>query len=69
MRDTLPGMRAEALQNLQIQTEAYRLGGVDLLRYVDAERTELEVEVMAIRTLGEFHQAAVRLQLATGGQP
>jgi cobalt-zinc-cadmium efflux system outer membrane protein len=69
VRDTLPDMRAEATQNLQIETEAYRLGGVDLLRYLDAERTQLDVEVMAIRTLGEFHQAAVRLQLATGGQP
>jgi cobalt-zinc-cadmium efflux system outer membrane protein len=69
VRDTLPEMRAEAKQNLQIETEAYRLGGVDLLRYLDAERTELDVEVMAIRTLGEFHQAAVRLQLATGVQP
>lgn len=69
VRDTLPGMRAEAKQNLQIETEAYRLGGVDLLRYLDAERTEMDVEVMAIRTLGEFHQAAVRLQLAAGGQP
>jgi cobalt-zinc-cadmium efflux system outer membrane protein len=69
VRDTLPEMRAEAKQNLQIETEAYRLGGVDLLRYLDAERTDLDVEVMAIRTLGEFHQAATRLVLATGGQP
>ena len=69
VRGTLPEMRAEAKQNLQIETEAYRLGGVDLLRYLDAERTELDVEVTAIRTLGDFHQAAVRLQLATGGQP
>ena len=69
VRDTLPGMRADARQNLEIQTEAYKLGGIDLLRYLDAERTELEVEVMAFRTLGEAHQAAVRLQLATGGQP
>jgi cobalt-zinc-cadmium efflux system outer membrane protein len=69
VRNTLPGMRAEARENLTIETEAYRLGGVDLLRYLDAERTELDVEVMAIRTLGEFHQAEVRLQLATGAQP
>lgn len=69
VRETLPGMRAEARQNLEIETEAYRLGGVDLLRYLDAERTGLEVEVMSIRTLGDFHQAQVRLELATGGQP
>ena len=69
VRNTLPAMRAEAAQNLVIETEAYRLEGIDLLRYLDAERTELDVEMTAIRTLGEFHQAAVRLQLATGGQP
>ncbi len=69
VRDTLPGMRERAKQNLEIETQAYRLGGVDLLRYLDAERTELDVEVMAIRTLGEFHQSAVRLQMATGVQP
>ena len=68
VRDTLPEMRARARQNLEIETEAYRLGGLDLLRYLDAERTELDVEVLAIRTLGDFHQAALRLQLATGGQ-
>jgi cobalt-zinc-cadmium efflux system outer membrane protein len=69
VHDTLPQMRARAKQNLEIEAEAYRLGGVDLLRYLDAVRTESDVEVTAIRTLGEFHQAAVRLQLATGGQP
>jgi cobalt-zinc-cadmium efflux system outer membrane protein len=69
VRDTLPAMRSDAKKNLEIETEAYRLGGVDLLRYLDAERTELDVEVMAIRTLGEFHQAEARLQIATGGQP
>jgi cobalt-zinc-cadmium efflux system outer membrane protein len=69
VHDTLPAMRARAQQNLDIETEAYRLGGVDLLRYLDAERTEFDVEVTAIRTLGDFHQARVRLQLATGGQP
>ncbi len=69
VRETLPQMRQRAKQNLDILTKAYRIGGVDLLRYIDAERTDLEVEVTAIRTLAEFHQAALRLQLAYGGQP
>ena len=69
VHETLPVMRADAKKNLEIESEAYRLGGLDLLRYLDAERTELDVEVMAIRTLGEFHQAEVRLQIALGGQP
>ncbi len=66
---TLPQMRSRAHENLAILTEAYRIGGVDLLRYIDAERTEIDVEVTALRTLAEYHQSALRLQLAYGGQP
>ena len=66
---TLPEIQMRAKQNLDIETEAYHIGGVDLLRYIDAERTEFDVEVTAIRTLAEYHQAFLRLQLAYGGQP
>lgn len=69
VRDVLPDMRARARKNLNIMDDAYRTGGVDLLRYLDAERTEFDVEVTALRTLAEFQQAAVRLQLAYGVQP
>ena len=65
----LPDMRANAKQNLQLMTEAYRIGGVDLLRYLDAERTELDVEVSALRTYAEYQQAALRLKLSYGVQP
>ncbi len=65
----LPDMRAKARQNLQLMTEAYRIGGVDLLRYLDAERTEFDVEVNALRTLAEYQQAALRLQLSYGVTP
>ncbi len=69
IRDTLPDMRARAKQNLAIMDDAYRTGGVDLLRYLDAERTAFDVEVTALRTLAEFQQAGLRLQLAYGVQP
>ncbi|MGI4853115.1 MAG: TolC family protein [Janthinobacterium lividum] len=69
VRDILPDMRARAKQNLAIMDEAYRTGGVDLLRYLDAERTAFDVEVSALRTLAEFQQAGLRLQLAYGVQP
>ena len=69
IRDVLPDMRARAKQNLAIMDDAYRTGGVDLLRYLDAERTAFDVEVSALRTLSEFQQAGVRLQLAYGVQP
>ena len=41
VQQTLPQMRERARKNLDILTEAYRIGGVDLLRYIDAERTEI----------------------------
>lgn len=69
VRDILPDMRARAKQNLAIMDDAYRTGGVDLLRYLDAERTAFDVEVTALRTLAEFQQAGLRLQLAYGVQP
>ncbi len=69
VRDTLPAMRDGARQNLTILREAYRIGGVDLLRYLDAERTDVEVQVTSLRTLAEYHQAALRLQFALGVQP
>lgn len=69
VRETLPDMRAHAQQNLSIVTEAYRLGGIDLLRFIDAERTEFDVEVTAARALAQLQQSAIQLQLASGVQP
>jgi cobalt-zinc-cadmium efflux system outer membrane protein len=69
VQKTLPDMRNHAKQNLAIMSDAYKTGGVDLLRYIDAERTEIDVEVNTLRMLSEFHQTAVRLQLAYGEQP
>ena len=69
VHNTLPEMRSRARQNLQIVTEAYRIGGIDLLRFIDAERTEFDVEVSAVRTLAQLQQSAVQLQLAYGVQP
>lgn len=69
VQNILPDMRARAKQNLAIMDDAYRTGGVDLLRYLDAERTAFDVEVTALRTLAEFQQAGLRLQLAYGVQP
>lgn len=69
VRDILPDIRARAKQNLTIMDDAYRTGGVDLLRYLDAERTAFDVEVSALRTLADFQQAGLRLQLAYGVHP
>lgn len=69
VRDILPDMRARAKQNLAIMDDAYRSGGVDLLRYLDAERTAFDVEASALHTLADFQQAGLRLQLAYGVHP
>jgi cobalt-zinc-cadmium efflux system outer membrane protein len=65
----LPDMRSRAQQNLAIMSDAYKTGGMDLLRYIDAERTAIDVEVSALRSLTEFQQSAIRLTLAYGGRP
>jgi cobalt-zinc-cadmium efflux system outer membrane protein len=69
VQKVLPDLRSRAQQNLAIMSEAYKTGGVDLLRYIDAERTAIDVEVSALRSLAEFQQSGLRLQLATGVQP
>ncbi len=69
VHDLLPDMRGRAKRNLDIMNDAYRTGGLDLLRYIDAERTEIEVELSAVRTLSDYHQSVLRLQLAYGVQP
>ena len=69
VQTVLPDERQRARQNLDIMRDAYKTGGVDLLRYLDAERTEIDVGVTALRTLAEFHTSAVQLQLAYGVQP
>ena len=69
VHDTLPEMRSRARENLKIITEAYRIGGIDPLRFIDAERTEFDVEVGAVRTLAQLQQSAIQLQIAYGVQP
>ena len=49
--------------------EAYRSGGADLLRYLDAEQVRLETKLLAIETWTEYQRAATALQLAYGEQP
>jgi cobalt-zinc-cadmium efflux system outer membrane protein len=66
---TLPDERRMAKQNLAIMRDAYMTGGVDLLHYLDAERTEIDVEVSALQTLAAFHMSVIQLQLAYGVQP
>ncbi len=69
VQKTVPDMRQRARVNLQTITEAYHLGGTDLLRLIDAQRTEFDVEVTAVRAMAQLQQAATQLLLAYGVQP
>ena len=69
VRSTLPGMGDRAARNAAIIADAYRSGGADLLRYLDAERTLIDTRLLAIQTWAEYQRAAVALQLAYGEQP
>lgn len=69
VNDVLPDMRSNARENLRLLTEAYHMGGVDLLRFLDAERTAFDVEVSALRAYADLQQSALRLQLSYGEQP
>ena len=65
----LPDMRQRSRQNLDIVREAYRIGGTDLLRFIDAERTEFDVELSAVRAMAQLQENAIQLRLAYGVQP
>ena len=69
VRSVVPGMDDRARQNETIVAEAYRAGGEDLLRYLDAERILIETRVLAIQTWAEYQRAATALKLAYGEEP
>lgn len=66
---TLPTMRQEAEETVRIARAAYREGGIDLLRLLDAERSRLDTEVLFYQTLSQFQQSVVNLQSAIGETP
>jgi cobalt-zinc-cadmium efflux system outer membrane protein len=67
--ETLPRMRGQAEDTVQIARAVYREGASDLLRLLDAERIALQTELLFIRSLTEYRLALVNLQAATGMLP
>jgi cobalt-zinc-cadmium efflux system outer membrane protein len=63
---TLPAVRARAREIARISAAAYREGGADLLRLLDAERGRIDADLQYVRALMEFQIAAVELQTALG---
>jgi cobalt-zinc-cadmium efflux system outer membrane protein len=65
----LPAMRAQAAETSRIADAVYREGASDLLRLLDAERIRIQTETLYIRTVLDYRQAAVNLQIALGLLP
>lgn len=65
--ETLAPMRSRADEVARIALGAYREGGTDLLRLLDAQRTRIETLVMYHRALADYQQSVTALQIATGG--
>jgi cobalt-zinc-cadmium efflux system outer membrane protein len=64
LQQIMPRMTARAGRNLDITREAYRAGGTDLIRYLDAERMQVETQVLYVNALSQYHQSAISLQYA-----
>jgi cobalt-zinc-cadmium efflux system outer membrane protein len=69
VQGTLPAMLDRSIQNEAILYDAYRSGGTDLLRYLDAERMLIETRLQSLQTWAEYQRAVVSLELAYGQQP
>lgn len=67
--DFLGRFRQQAAETARIAQAAYRLGGADLLRLLDAERLRIEIELINDRALMEYRQSIVALETALGNQP
>jgi outer membrane protein TolC len=63
---TLPRLRGQASESARIALAAYREGGADLLRLLDAERVRIEIDTLYYRTLGEYRQSVAALETAMG---
>lgn len=66
VEETLLPMQARADEIARIALAAYREGGMDLLRLIDAQRARLEAMTLYYRALAEFQQSAVNVLIATG---
>lgn len=69
VRDYLPKLLEQAAETARIARGAYRLGGAELLRLLDAERLRLEIELLYARALAEYSQSAARYRFAVGEMP
>ena len=69
LTETLQPMRERADEVFRIADAAYREGGSDILRLLDAERTKIETQLAYTRSLSELQQSAVAVATAQGNLP
>jgi cobalt-zinc-cadmium efflux system outer membrane protein len=62
----LPRMAQRAAVSDQIAEGAYRLGGADILRFLDATRMDIETQVLFVQTLIDYNVSVVNVELVTG---
>jgi outer membrane protein TolC len=67
--ETLRPMRDRAQEVYKISDAAYREGGTDILRLLDAERARIDTQLLYIRTLTDYQLSAVALRAAEGTLP
>jgi outer membrane protein TolC len=67
--ETLRPMRDRAQEVYNISDAAYREGGTDILRLLDAERARIDTQLLYIRTLTDYQLSAVALHTAEGTLP
>jgi cobalt-zinc-cadmium efflux system outer membrane protein len=65
---TIRPLRGKTREVSRIANAAYREGGVELLRFLDAERIRIETEVLYFRSLAELQQSIVTLKIAQGDE-
>jgi outer membrane protein TolC len=69
LREAVGPLRDRARRTAQIADSAYRLGGADLLRLLDAQRQRIDAELLYIQTLQGYLQAKTALDAAAGVIP
>jgi len=67
--DSIRTMRQQADETARIAEAAYREGGTDLLRLLDAQRLRIEMQLFYYRALADYRQSIVALETALGVMP
>ncbi len=64
--ETVRPLREHATNLAAIAQAAFRLGGTDLLRLLDADRARLDAEIAWVQAMTDFQQSAAALRFAQG---